>query len=90
MCQMVLSDEGIQEWMDRGSHSGETCCPLGESWECCYWEMYLHLVLSVIRAVGPRMGSSCVTLGRLLYLSELWNSPSEPKAMTLIGVSEET
>lgn len=28
--------------------------------------------------------------GRLLYLSEPWNSPSEPKAMTPIGVSEET
>lgn len=57
---------------------------------CCYWETYLQLVLRVIRAVGPRMGSSCVTSGRLLYLSEPWNSPSEPKAMTPIGVSEET
>lgn len=35
-------------------------------------------------AVGPWMGSSCVTSGRLLYLSEPWKSPSEPKAMTLL------
>ena len=84
MCQTVLSDDGIQEWMDGGSHSGETYCPLGESWGCYYWETYSHLVLSVISAVGPWMGSSFVTSGRLLYLSEPWKSPSEPKAMTLL------
>ena len=30
----VPSDEGIPGWMERGSHSGGICCPLGAESGC--------------------------------------------------------